>query len=125
MPAPERDGSGCRLYGEDHRAILAFILRAKTLGLSLEEIAEIVAIRREGGRPCARVSELVEQKLQLLNDEISRLECLRRRLERLQQASGGDEPQAAVCSVIERAGEDPPLDRGPLPAFFLKRAKRV
>jgi len=52
LPA-ERSPAGYRLYGQDALARLAFIRTAKHLGLSLEEIAELLHVWSSG--PCADV----------------------------------------------------------------------
>ncbi|MER7911977.1 MerR family transcriptional regulator [Streptomyces sp. NPDC096068] len=52
LPA-DRSPSGYRLYGEDAVERLAFIGTAKALGLSLEEVAELLAVWESGA--CAEV----------------------------------------------------------------------
>ncbi|MEU8840502.1 heavy metal-responsive transcriptional regulator [Streptomyces roseus] len=47
LPA-DRTSSGYRVYGEDAVERLAFISSAKLLGLSLEEIRELLGVREEG-----------------------------------------------------------------------------
>ena len=44
LPTPQRSASGYRRYGDDDVTRLNFIRRAKALGFSLEEIAELMAI---------------------------------------------------------------------------------
>jgi MerR family transcriptional regulator, copper efflux regulator len=43
LPQPPRRASGCRQYSQDGVVSLRFIRRAKTLGFSLKEIAELLA----------------------------------------------------------------------------------
>ena len=45
LPVPDRTGSGYRLFTDDDIAILAFIRRGRSLGLSLDAIAEILSCR--------------------------------------------------------------------------------
>jgi DNA-binding transcriptional MerR regulator len=42
LPEPERTGAGYRLYGDEDRWRLAFILRAKHLGFTLREIVGLL-----------------------------------------------------------------------------------
>lgn len=62
LPEPERTGAGYRLYGDEDRWRLAFILRAKHLGFTLresvgllEQVADhsVVGDRATPPRPCA------------------------------------------------------------------------
>jgi len=41
LPAPDRTAAGHRVYGERHLRRLQFMARAKRLGLTLEEIADL------------------------------------------------------------------------------------
>ncbi|MGV9408338.1 MerR family transcriptional regulator [Nocardia sp. NPDC003693] len=50
---PERTAAGYRLYDQDAVDRLAFIATAKRLGLSLEEIAELLRVRDAGA--CGQV----------------------------------------------------------------------
>jgi MerR family copper efflux transcriptional regulator len=45
LPQPPRRASGYRQYSQDDVAYLQFIRRAQTLGFSLKEIAELLALR--------------------------------------------------------------------------------
>ena len=42
--------------------MLAFVQRARRLGLTLAEIRHIVHLRRSGAAPCVHVQRLLEQK---------------------------------------------------------------
>ena len=55
LPVPDRTGSGYRLFTDDDIAILAFIRRGRSLGLSLDAIAEIIQIS-ERCAPCERTA---------------------------------------------------------------------
>ena len=46
LPTPRRTVSGYRLYGNDALELVAFVTQARRLGFRLDEIKEIVAIRR-------------------------------------------------------------------------------
>ena len=48
LPGPDRTSSGYRRYAEEDAARLAFITRAKLLGMTLEEIGDI--LRASGPR---------------------------------------------------------------------------
>ena len=66
LPAEGRTPSGYRVYRSAERDQLRFILQAKRLGLTLDEIREILGIRRQGVEPCHHVVELLDDQAQLL-----------------------------------------------------------
>jgi MerR family transcriptional regulator, copper efflux regulator len=49
LPATRRSKSGYRVYPDDVLGTLGFVARARRLGLTLSEIAEITVKRRDGG----------------------------------------------------------------------------
>jgi DNA-binding transcriptional MerR regulator len=52
LPQPKRSAAGYRLYDDADHERLRFILKAKAVGLSLEEISRILAICDQGQPPC-------------------------------------------------------------------------
>jgi DNA-binding transcriptional MerR regulator len=83
--APTRRGRE-RLYGRLDQLHLAFILKGRSLGLTLAEIAQIIALRE--GRGCASVRRALQQKcfdriqqleirLMKMTDILAELRCLR------------------------------------------------
>src|SRR2546429_6338717 len=62
LPAPRRTQSGYRGYSSEALDLLAFVRQAQRLGFTLDEIKEIVAIKRAGRAPCLHVPELVRRK---------------------------------------------------------------
>jgi DNA-binding transcriptional MerR regulator len=57
LPEPPRRTSGYRQYSQDDLAYLQFIRRAQTLGFSLNEIAELLALRVDPATSCHDVRE--------------------------------------------------------------------
>jgi DNA-binding transcriptional MerR regulator len=102
LPQPRRNAAGYRLYGTAERERLRFIARAKALGFSLQEIAEILALRQAGTEPCAHVRELIDRKLAAVTAQLQLLEELRGELQLLhteaQETSCSCTP---ICSIIE------------------------
>jgi len=70
VPAPSRSASGYRLYGADAEARLLFITRGKLLGLSLEEIADLLAVW--DGANCGPTQERLSALLVTKQIEIRR-----------------------------------------------------
>ena len=78
-----RTTAGYRLYTTQDAQRLRFIRRAQGLGLSLREIAAILAIRDAGAAPCRQVRALAEAKAAELDRRIAELRHLRAELTRL------------------------------------------
>ena len=89
-----RSPGGYRLYDPGSVDRLAFIGRAKRLGLRLDEIGDLVALWQEG--PCApvqtRLTELVDDKVAGLDARIDELTRFRAQLEHVQRSLVSAEP---------------------------------
>lgn len=104
-PAP-RGANGYRVYAADTVDLLRFVRQAQTLGLSLDEIREIVTIRRGGRPPCPHVRALLVHKVAELNRRLGDLVALRRRIRRSLAAwRRAPRGRGAVCPHIERRPE--------------------
>lgn len=57
----------------EDRERLAFILRTRQLGFSLDEIREILAFREAGEVPCPYVVEQMDDKIREIEDRIADL----------------------------------------------------
>lgn len=102
IPPPARAESGYRLYSSEAIDLLRFIRQAQGLGLTLDEIREIVMIRRGGRPPCRHVHRLLVEKAAELDQKLNDLLTLRRRIRQsltawARQRTG----KAAVCPHIE------------------------
>lgn len=99
LKRPQRTPAGYRLYAESDTARLRFIRRAKALGFSLEEIAELLRLNDGGGRRSA-VRALAEQRLKEIEQKLSELARMRDTLRRLVNKCHGD-GSIAGCPIIE------------------------
>jgi MerR family transcriptional regulator, copper efflux regulator len=72
--------AGYRTYTDDDITVLRFIRQAKTLGLSLGEIRDILDIHRGGTAPCRHVLSLLDQRIRDIDRAITELRQLRRAL---------------------------------------------
>jgi DNA-binding transcriptional MerR regulator len=120
LPAPGRTGSGYRAYDESVLARLAFIARAKALGCSLEEIADLMP-DWDGGR-CAPVQdqlrELAATKLGEARTRVADLLSFTADLQRILATLGAHTPDgpcdadcgcvAAASSALAPPTADPP-----------------
>src|SRR5258707_15733100 len=55
LPEPPRTAGGYRSYDTTHERRLRFVLRARELGFSLDEIRELLHLVDERDQPCAEV----------------------------------------------------------------------
>lgn len=74
---PSRSPGGYRLYNSEDIDTMAFIRRARSLGLSLDDIAGILAMQQSRTSPCASVRDMLTQRLQDIDDTIAHLTVLR------------------------------------------------
>lgn len=101
-----RSRAGYRLYTDRDVEVLTFIRRARALGLRLDDIGDILAIRNGGTAPCATVRELLEARIREIDIAVAELGELRNMLAQTRDHAGdrAGEPPGAVCAIIERAG---------------------
>lgn len=72
-----------RQFSPNVLARLGFIKRAQNLGLSLQEIGEILDVYDQGNVPCDEIKEKLKAKLWQIDQKIKQLKMLKAELERL------------------------------------------
>lgn len=103
VPLPARNRAGYRVYTADARACLGFIIKAKATGLTLAEIGELLALRRDGQPPCVQLRVTLDRKLAVVEAQLRALTDFRHELLALRaSAAASDARTGAVCGVIER-----------------------
>ena len=99
MPRPQRTASGYRAYAAGDVERLRFIRRAKALGFSLDEIAELLRLSEgKGGR--AGVKALAEKRLLDLERKIRELTVFRDTLAHYAHECSGNGPVEG-CPIID------------------------
>lgn len=108
LPAPPRSEGGYRLYGSEDEERLAFIRKAKRLGLSLDEIGGVLSLHDAGVRPCDHVIALLEGHITRVDEALAELGELRRQLAALRADARRRrrEGDGRVCRIIEHAAID-------------------
>lgn len=91
LPAPARTTGAHRRYGPDTLDRVRFIRGAQRLGLSLTDIATLLAVRDTGACPCEPASELLRRRIGELDAETNRLAALRAELLTMADALPADD----------------------------------
>lgn len=110
LPEPARTSSGYRDYGPSDVERLAFVRRATELDLQLDEVAEILALRERGERPCAYVLDAARRHVDDLEQRIAQMRRARDELRTLlERASDLPDDDGCYCQLIEHgpAGHEP------------------
>lgn len=103
LPSTQRNPSGYRHYDDRDRVRLRFIVQAKAVGLTLDEIKGVLEVRERGERPCTHVARLVDGKLADLERQLRVLTAFREELLTLREAARHPADCAGeVCGLIER-----------------------
>ena len=98
---PPRTSAGYRLFTDQDVETLAFVRRGRTLGLSLDAIADIMAISQNQA-PCERTRALLDQRVAEIDATIDDLQRLRETIVTAQRTDCGS-GAATRCAVIEGA----------------------
>ncbi len=83
LPCPKRATNNYRQYTSTDVERLRFMASARALGLSLDDISEILAARDKGTAPCQRVLDTIAQRLTAIDRRIADLLVLRDTLKQL------------------------------------------
>jgi DNA-binding transcriptional MerR regulator len=103
LPAPRRTSSGHRLCDATDRQRLRFIMKARAIGLTLEEIREILTLRDRGESPCEHVLALLDRKLAKVDQQLRALMDFRQELIVLrEEAADTITADACFCGIIEQ-----------------------
>jgi len=112
LPRADRSASGYRLYNKGGVERLSFIRRAKTLGLSLEEIRDILSVQQEGSPPCGQVFSLIDTKISAIDRRMADLVAFRAALATLRTTWANEDERvrhatapARICPIIEQQTE--------------------
>jgi len=108
IAAAQRTEGGFRLFAPAMLNRLAFIKRSQKLGLSLQEIGELLNIRDRGQSPCQEVKHKLQSKISEIDDKITQLTLLKSQLETLTQAEGAIlATEGVICPIIESPSKSP------------------
>lgn len=102
LPAPQRSESGYRVYDESDVERLVFIKAAQRVGLALDEVREILALRDRGEAPCGYVRGVLRRQVADIDRQLEALSRLRTQLVALDlQAQEAATAEGEICGLIE------------------------
>ena len=116
LPPPHRLANGYRDYDEVDVERVRFVVGARNLDFSLDDIGEILALRDRREPPCRVVLELLQQKAAEINrriGELQQLEAELRELRSLGQTFPTDDVDGknCVCHLVSERAEQRPKDK--------------
>lgn len=105
-----RSEGGYRLYSAADSQRLAFILRAKSVGFSLQQIRELLHIEDNKSQwQCSDVKDKVQHKMTEIAEQISELQRFYQALAQLDQACCGGSVSATECSILTALEQGQPV----------------
>ncbi len=104
LQRPPRASSGYREYPHQAHDALTFILEAKAVGFALSEIKQLSGIDPESSQTCSFMQQLVQAKLGELDEKLSAMMRVRKRLARLLEECQQRKNNAS-CPVLQEFRE--------------------
>jgi Cu(I)-responsive transcriptional regulator len=98
-----RTRSHYRKYGPDDVHTLVFLRRARSLGFTVEQCRELLALYRDGARASAHVRALAQQHLADIEAKLAELEAMKRVLAPLVADCRGDDGPS--CPILDTLAE--------------------
>ncbi len=104
LPEPVRSPSGYRRYGPDDLVRLQFIRRAKVLGFTLEEIADLMALSSARDGDMSLMKAAAQEKLEIVESRLAEMTRMRDALRTLVDACPGH-GALSECPILAALAE--------------------
>lgn len=98
ISAPERSAGNQRRYSRTELGRLSFIKHARDLGLTIEDIRELLTLTAHPEMPCSEANRIAANHLSAIRDRIAQLQRLEAELARMSTCSAENIKE---CYVIE------------------------
>jgi Cu(I)-responsive transcriptional regulator len=106
---PIRTEAGYRIYATEEIHELRFIKRARTLGFSIEEARQLLALWRDKSRASADVKRFAMKHVRDLETKIEELQAMSLTLQHLARTCHGDDrPECPILADMALPGNDQP-----------------
>ena len=96
-----RTDSGYRLYSKSDVLRISFILSAKEVGFTLNEIHQLLELEvTKDKKSCQDVKEFVDNKIQVVNQRLIEMKKIKQSLKTLSVACCGADEPATHCTIL-------------------------
>ena len=103
LPPAGRTGSGYRVYTAADVHKLRFVRRARDLGFSVAEVADLLALWNDRSRQSAEVKRVAQQRIGELRERMHDLQQMLDTLQTLVDSCAGDDrPDCPILAGLER-----------------------
>lgn len=106
LSRPRRTPSGYRDYERAHVKELIFARHCRALGLTLDEVADLLALKQKPENGCDNANRLVDQRIDEVRSQIASLRSLMRLLKSL-RAKCGESRRSKECGILQTLSESP------------------
>lgn len=122
VPEAERTDAGYRQYSEREVSVLRFIRQSRSLGFSMQQIADLLGLWSNRGRASREVKEVAKRHLADLAEKMREMAEMKAGLERLvASCHGSDDPHCAILDELA-AGSPAAPDPGSVGQQPLRKA---
>ena len=101
--SPARSAAGYRRYAEHDVGVLKFLSRARSLGFSVAQMRELLALWSDGGRASADVKRLALRHASELDEKAQAIADMSRALRHLAERCGGDD--RPDCPILDNLAD--------------------
>lgn len=99
LPTAARTAANYRIYGAAQRDRLLFIRQCRGLGMSLDEVRELLQARDTPAPTCAEVNHLIDRHLAHVRERLAELQALEAQLGALRAQCASD--TADRCGILQ------------------------
>lgn len=101
---PHRQENGYRVFDDRNLYQLKFLRRSRSLGFSVKECAELIALYADPDRTSAQVKKLAQTRLAEIEKNLQELQVIRAELRHLVgTCPGSDDPECVILDDLANA----------------------
>jgi MerR family transcriptional regulator, Zn(II)-responsive regulator of zntA len=109
----QRSSNGYRLYSQADKQRLGFILHAKKVGFSLQEIKQLLSLRADkDSYTCEEVKNYTGTKINEIEAKIADLQKMKQALDNLYNACCGGHESARGCTILSSLDDNTLFSNG-------------
>lgn len=116
LPPGQRAGNSYRCYSDADVHALRLIRLCRSLNMSLQEVAQIIALDEASPQDCANALAVIARHLGHVRERIHELQALQQRLEQLMAVCDGRDETCHLIEALHRQAEQIPAGMAPAPS---------